>query len=157
MTLAAVYCVWQKPQKLRHMLSLHGEVTRIYLAPEGERGLSLWVSSRCTSSPASLMTVPGRLAFSSRMTALSHMPDPSVRKRRKKLGGNSGKNFSEGWVEFEDKRMAKAVAAQLNGNPMGGKRRSAYHYDLWCLKYLSKFKWDHLTEEIGARMGLCGQ
>ncbi len=37
----------------------------------------------------------------------------------------------------------------LNGNPIGGKRRSAYHYDLWSLKYLPKFKWDHLTEEIG--------
>ena len=38
----------------------------------------------------------------------------------------------------------------LNGNPMGGKRRSAHHYDIWCLQYLPKFKWDHLTEEIGA-------
>lgn len=37
----------------------------------------------------------------------------------------------------------------LNGQPMGGKRRSAYHYDLWCLKYLSKFQWESLTEEIG--------
>ena len=41
------------------------------------------------------------------------------------------------------------VAEMLNGCPMGGKRRSAYHYDIWCLKYLSKFKWDNLTEEIG--------
>ena len=38
----------------------------------------------------------------------------------------------------------------LNSNPMGGKRRSAHHYDIWCLKYLPKFKWDHLTEEISA-------
>ena len=30
----------------------------------------------------------------------------------------------------------------------GGKRRSAYYSDLWAIKYLSKFKWDHLTEEI---------
>lgn len=67
------------------------------------------------------------------------------------MGKNTGKNFSEGWVEFEDKKVAKQVAAMLNGNPMGGKRRSAYHYDLWCLKYLPKFKWDHLSEEIGAQ------
>lgn len=40
------------------------------------------------------------------------------------------------------------VALILNGAQMGGKRRSAYHYDLWNLKYLPKFKWDHLTEEI---------
>jgi hypothetical protein len=28
-------------------------------------------------------------------------------------------------------------------------KRSAYHYDLWNIKYLHKFKWDNLTEEIG--------
>ena len=65
------------------------------------------------------------------------------------MGKSSGKNFTEGWIEFEDKHVAKQVAQMLNGQPMGGKRRSAYFYDLWCLKYLSKFKWDHLTEEIG--------
>ena len=54
-------------------------------------------------------------------------------------------------MEFDDKRVAKRVAEMLNGQPMGGKHRSAYHYDLWCLKYLSKFKWDHLTEEIGVQ------
>ena len=40
------------------------------------------------------------------------------------------------------------MAGILNGQQMGGKRRSAYHYDLWSMKYLPKFKWDHLTEEI---------
>ena len=40
----------------------------------------------------------------------------------------------------------------LNGQPMGGKRRSAYFYDLWCMKYLPKFKWDHLTG-AGRRLG----
>ncbi|MEW5297318.1 MAG: hypothetical protein WDW38_006146 [Sanguina aurantia] len=74
--------------------------------------------------------------------------DAAQRRMRKKAGGNTGKNFTEGWVEFEDKRVAKRTAAMLNGQQMGGKRRSAYHYDLWTLKYLSKFKWDHLTEEI---------
>lgn len=59
-----------------------------------------------------------------------------------------GKVFTEGWVEFEDKGAAKRVAAALNGQQIGGRRRSAYHWDLWCLKYLPKFKWDHLTEEV---------
>ena len=35
--------------------------------------------------------------------------DPLARKRRKQAGKNSGKNFTEGWVEFEDKRVAKQV------------------------------------------------
>lgn len=74
--------------------------------------------------------------------------DPLTRRKRKQHGGNSGKNFTEGWVEFEDKADAKRVVAMLNGQPMGGKRRSSHYYDLWCLKYLPKFKWDHLTEEI---------
>lgn len=74
--------------------------------------------------------------------------DPAVRLRRKMAGKNSGKNFTEGWVEFADKSVAKTVAKMLNGEPMGGKKRSAYYYDLWNIKYLKKFKWDNLTEEI---------
>jgi ESF2/ABP1 family protein len=46
----------------------------------------------------------------------------------------AGKNFTEGWVEFEDKRRAKRAALALNGQPMGGSKRSAYHYDLWNIK-----------------------
>lgn len=46
------------------------------------------------------------------------------------------------------------VALMLNSNPIGGKRRSGHHDDLWCLKYLPKFKWDHLTEEMGKHV-LC--
>jgi ESF2/ABP1 family protein len=51
-------------------------------------------------------------------------------------------------VEFADKRIAKRVALALNGQRMGGRRRSAYYDDLWCIKYLKHFKWDHLTSEI---------
>lgn len=51
-------------------------------------------------------------------------------------------------MEFEDKRIAKRISLALNNKQIGGRKRSAYHYDLWSLKYLPKFKWDHLTEEI---------
>ena len=44
------------------------------------------------------------------------------------------------------------AAALLNGQPMGGKHRSAHRHDLWCIKYLPGFKWDHLTEEIGEKL-----
>lgn len=72
--------------------------------------------------------------------------DNSFAKRRKAAGGNGSKQFREGWVEFEDKKLAKQVAASLNNTPMGGKKSSFYHDDIWNLKYLSKFKWDNLTE-----------
>jgi ESF2/ABP1 family protein len=74
--------------------------------------------------------------------------DPGTRLRRKKFGGNTGKNFTEGWVEFLDKKKARSCAEMLNGTQIGGKRRSAHYSDLWMLKYLPKFKWDNLLEEI---------
>ncbi|EEH51041.1 uncharacterized protein MICPUCDRAFT_6234, partial [Micromonas pusilla CCMP1545] len=77
--------------------------------------------------------------------------DPAIRARRKQarsFGGNTGKNYTEGWIEFRSKKKARAAAEMLNGNPIGGKRRGSHYSDLWCMKYLPKFKWDNLTEEI---------
>ncbi|KAL9227675.1 hypothetical protein vseg_003336 [Gypsophila vaccaria] len=45
--------------------------------------------------------------------------DPDAGKRRKKSGGFRGQGFSEGWVEFSDKRVAKRVANMLNGEQIG--------------------------------------
>jgi len=42
-----------------------------------------------------------------------------VRKKRKKHGGSGRKLFTEGWIEFKDKRIAKAVALSLNNTPIG--------------------------------------
>ncbi|KAG8384890.1 hypothetical protein BUALT_Bualt04G0165300 [Buddleja alternifolia] len=113
------------PLKLRQILSQYGDIQRLYLTPE----------------------------------------DPAAQVRRKKSGGFRGQEFSEGyayvsaclfehfvmnidrWVEFTDKRVAKRVAGMLNGEQIGGKKRSSFYYDLWNIKYLSKFKWDDLTEE----------
>jgi ESF2/ABP1 family protein len=75
--------------------------------------------------------------------------DPSVRKRRKKFGGNKKQNYTEGWVEFKRKSVAKRVAMALNNTRVGGKK-SNYHYDdIWNIKYLSKYTWTHLTEKLG--------
>lgn len=74
--------------------------------------------------------------------------DASVRKRRRKLTGNASKRYKEGWIEFESKKVAKHVAANMNNTPMSGQKRSHHHDDLWNLKYLSKFQWSHLTEKV---------
>ena len=50
-----------------------------------------------------------------------------------------------------DKRIAKVVAMTLNCTPVGRKKRSIYHDDLWNIKYLPKFRWTHLTEKIGTK------
>ncbi|KAK3827794.1 MAG: hypothetical protein J3Q66DRAFT_306201 [Benniella sp.] len=74
--------------------------------------------------------------------------DPKVAARRKKYGGNKKQNYTEGWIEFLDKAVAKQVAKVLNTTIIGGKKNSHYHDDIWNIKYLPKFKWDHLTERI---------
>lgn len=74
--------------------------------------------------------------------------DPAAHVHRKKAGGFRGQGFTEGWVEFTNKNVAKRVASMFNGEQVGGKKKSSFYYDLWNIKYLSKFKWDHLTEEI---------
>lgn len=52
-------------------------------------------------------------------------------------------------MEFADKRLAKRVAATLNGQIIGGKSRDFYHDDLWTMKYVRGLKWDDLTAKIG--------
>ncbi|KAG8464859.1 hypothetical protein KFE25_010227 [Diacronema lutheri] len=74
--------------------------------------------------------------------------EKALRARRLRAGGNKKQMFSEGWVEFAEKRVAKQIASSLNNTPIGGSKRSFYAHDLWNIKYLSKFKWDDLTEKI---------
>lgn len=74
--------------------------------------------------------------------------DPSARKRRKKNGGTGTKRYIEGWVEMESKSLAKHVAQSLHMTPISNQKRNPHCDDLWSLKYLSKFKWSHLTEKV---------
>lgn len=67
--------------------------------------------------------------------------------RGEKLKRKSNK-FVEGWIEFKKKSVAKTVAAQVNGQPIGGKRRTKFYGALWNLKYLKRFKWSHLAEQM---------
>ncbi|XP_031572878.1 pre-rRNA-processing protein ESF2-like [Actinia tenebrosa] len=74
--------------------------------------------------------------------------DESVRKKRKKFGGSGRKAFTEGWVEFKNKKIAKQVANSLNNTIIGGKKKSFYHDDIWNIKYLPRFLWSQLSEQI---------
>lgn len=77
--------------------------------------------------------------------------DKSSRKRRRKeMGKNAvgGKRYKEGWVEFEDKAVAKKVGMSLNNTPITNHKRNVHYGDMWSIKYVSKFKWAHLTEKV---------
>ena len=55
-----------------------------------------------------------------------------------KKTGKFNRVFSEGWVEFMSKKVAKSVADSLNSIPVGGKRRSKAYEELWNIKYLPR-------------------
>lgn len=74
--------------------------------------------------------------------------DPAITRKRKKYKKNRRPKHVDGWVEFASKKVAKRVARALNATPIGGKKRDRYAEDIWNMKYLSKFKWHHLTDKI---------
>ncbi|KAI0363564.1 hypothetical protein BV20DRAFT_957983 [Pilatotrama ljubarskyi] len=67
---------------------------------------------------------------------------------RRKYTSTKKPHYTEGWVEFKDKRVARSVAEMLNAQPIGGKKGSRWRDDVWTMKYLPKFKWNMLTEQI---------
>ncbi|KAH6915505.1 hypothetical protein BKA70DRAFT_1142078 [Coprinopsis sp. MPI-PUGE-AT-0042] len=67
---------------------------------------------------------------------------------RRKFTSTKKAHFTEGWVEFKDKKVARSVAEMLNAQPIGGKKGSRWRDDIWTLKYLPKFKWNMLTEQV---------
>ena len=40
--------------------------------------------------------------------------------KRKNRGGNKKKRYTEGWVEFKKRKIARRVAESLNNTPIGG-------------------------------------
>lgn len=56
--------------------------------------------------------------------------------------------YTEGWVEFKRKRVAKAVVEFLNTKPISIKKKSVFCDILWSMKYLPRFKWIHLSERL---------
>jgi ESF2/ABP1 family protein len=71
-----------------------------------------------------------------------------LKKKMEIINGKKVQAYKEGWIEFNDKIYAKLAEYQLNGKPIGGSRKCPYRDELWNLKYLHKFKWNDLIENI---------
>jgi ESF2/ABP1 family protein len=89
--------------------------------------------------------------------------------REKETGERTKKSrsahFTEGWVEFNGRKVAKATAEMLNAEPIGaasggsgggkgGKKAGGlgarrWRDEIWTMKYLSGFKWGMLSEQLG--------
>jgi len=67
--------------------------------------------------------------------------------RKVKPRYNKG-SFSEGWIEMSDKRLAKRLAITLNNTLITDGKKSKWKDHTWSVKYLHRFRWDHLTERL---------
>ena len=56
--------------------------------------------------------------------------------------------YSEGWIEFANKKTAKRCADALNAQLVGGRKGGFYYDDLWNMKYLKGMAWDELMSGI---------
>ncbi|XP_005176189.2 uncharacterized protein LOC101891501 [Musca domestica] len=69
-------------------------------------------------------------------------------KKKKKKRKPFARHFTEGWVEFESKRVAKQIVPLLNNKQISSRKKSQFYDYIWSMKYLPRFKWCHLTERM---------
>ena len=86
--------------------------------------------------PATLQTGASLALYLLRVHLPWQAEENSVRTKRVKSGGNKKKSFTEGWVEFADKKRAMRIARTLNNTQMmpPNNHRSFYANDLWNIK-----------------------
>ncbi|KAJ5121513.1 Nucleotide-binding alpha-beta plait [Penicillium bovifimosum] len=72
------------------------------------------------------------------------LPSAAGHKQR----SNKRKLYTEGWVEFKNRKTAKICAETLNATIVGGPKSSWYHDDVWNIKYLRRYTWSDLMEQI---------
>lgn len=70
---------------------------------------------------------------------------PNEKKSKKRIVKNK---FTEGWIEFQKKSVAKKVAEMLNNTQVSSRKKSKHYDCIWNIKYLSNFKWIHLNERL---------
>ena len=74
--------------------------------------------------------------------------DPQEHSRRVKQGGNKKRMYTDGWIEFVNKKDAKNAVELLNARTIGGPKGTYYRDDIWSLRYLKGFKWVRSVPEI---------
>ncbi|KAL7409287.1 hypothetical protein BDY24DRAFT_327226, partial [Mrakia frigida] len=56
--------------------------------------------------------------------------------------------YTEAWIEFLNKSVARSAAEMLNAQPIGGAKGERWRDDIWTMKYLPGFKWEMLGEQV---------
>jgi ESF2/ABP1 family protein len=120
-----------------------------FLAAERARGVCYLSSVPAGMRPLKLRHLLQRVGAIGRI--FLQPEDAAAWRRRVRAGGSRRVHYTEGWVEFEDKHVARAAAVLLNGTPIGAasgsKKRGFFASDLWTIRFLKHFKWRHLAEK----------
>ncbi|KIY01707.1 uncharacterized protein Z520_01845 [Fonsecaea multimorphosa CBS 102226] len=61
---------------------------------------------------------------------------------------NSRQLYTEGWIEFSSKKVARRCAETLNATNVGGKKGGWYRDDVWNMKYLKGMRWEELMAGV---------
>ena len=124
------------PASLRQIISKYAEIGRIYLEPYNKND---------NFDPKSSGDASKLLEDSSDQNSGQNS---NFSKSKKKSNSYNSGRFKEGWVEFENKRRAKKIAKQLNLTEIAEKKHGAWSGQFWSMKYLHKFKWSNLHEQL---------
>jgi len=138
-----------KMEHKEHVHRLDLTETEDFNAKLDRRGIVYLARIPPRMGPAKVKTLLGTFGTVTRVYLVEE--DKASRKRRRKEAGKNaigGKRYREGWVEFEDKAVAKKVGMSLNNTPITNQKRNVHHGDMWSIKYVSKFRWSHLTEKV---------
>jgi len=70
----------------------------------------------------------------------------------RKTKGSSLELLKEGWIEYEDKKIAKKVVLSFQGQELGPIRKGyIYSSLLWDIRYLSKVTWSMIETAMGEK------
>lgn len=97
--------------------------------------------------PSALRNLLTQRGFSS-ITRLFLTPASKSPRGSKAKSTSKRQTYTEGWIEFASKSMAKRCAETLNAAPVGGKKGGFYRDDVWNMKYLRGMRWDELMAGV---------
>lgn len=136
----------QKQKKKKKVRKLKLSTTEDFNAKLQKRGILYLSRVPPRMGPAKVKTLLSDFGPITRIYLVEE--DKTIRKKRRKMGGSSGKRYTEGWIEFESKKVAKLVAETINMSRITNHKGSIHYDDIWNVKYLKGFKWSHLTEKV---------
>ncbi|KPJ12164.1 Pre-rRNA-processing protein esf2 [Papilio machaon] len=132
--------------KIREIFSQYGEVGRIYLQPstKPETSVEDWLVQTLKYHYHTEKLRDWKQFRISPDKCPHQKTNFEPGEKRKRVPNQ----FTEGWVEFQKKKVAKQVAANLNNAKIGTRKKSRYYDMIWNIKYIPRFKWVHLSERL---------